>query len=580
MARILVIEDEMQVRDNIQEILELEDFEAITAENGRIGIQMAKAEVPELIICDLMMPELDGYGVLTALRQYSNTATIPLIFLTAKADRSELRKGMLLGADDYLTKPFTPSELLQAITIRLKKQAAFEERYTNQLKQVEAKIDQLVYHNSLTDLPNHLLLQKRFEQIKAQVDYQVSTAILLVGLDQLTAINSTLGNEFSESIIKAVAKRLTTCLSNTDTLVHLNLSQFAILLTTIQCQEDTAKIAQKIINILSQPIQVNSHELMLTASIGIAFCPGNGSNIDELTSNAEVAMNYAKQQGGNHHRFYTVDMRTASSNRLTLEASLRRALEREEFQVYYQPRVDLQSGEIVSAEALMRWNHPTRGIVSPAEFIPLAEETGLIIPIGEWVLHKACAQAKTWQRNHLASLKIAVNLSARQFFKQDLGETIIQILIENDLEPRFLELEITESTFMQDAKTATKTLSQLRATGVHLSVDDFGTGYSSLSYLQKFPFETLKIDRSFISNIASNPANIAITKAIIQMAHNLNLTVIAEGVETEAELAFLCQQQCNAMQGYLFSRPIPAAEFTTLLATGRQLQLPEIEVNC
>ena len=575
MARILVIEDEMQVRDNIQEILELEDFEAITAENGRIGIQMAKAEVPELIICDLMMPELDGYGVLTALRQYSNTATIPLIFLTAKADRSALRKGMLLGADDYLTKPFTPSELLQAIATRLKKQAAFEERHTNQLKQVEAKLSHLVYHNGLTDLPNHLLLRKRFEKIKTQVDYQVSTAILLIGLDQLTSINSTLGNEFSESIVKSVAKRLTTCISNTDTLVHLNLGQFAILLTTIHCEGDTAKTAQKIISILSQPIQLNDHEVMLTASIGIAFCPSNGSNIDELTSNAEVAMNHAKQQGGNQHRFYTVDMKTASSNRLTLEASLRRALEREEFQVYYQPRVDLQSGEIISAEALVRWNHSTRGIVSPAEFIPLAEETGLIIPIGEWVLHKACEQAKTWQRNHLASLKIAVNLSARQFFKQDLGETIIQILIKNDLEPKFLELEITESTLMKDAKTATKTLSQLRAIGVHLSVDDFGTGYSSLSYLQKFPFETLKIDRSFISNIVSSPANIAITKAIIQMAHNLNLTVIAEGVETEAELAFLCQQKCDAMQGYLFSRPIPAAEFTTLLTPGRRMQLPQ-----
>lgn len=581
MTKILVIEDEAQVLDNIQEILEIEDFDTITAENGCIGVQLAKVEAPDLIICDVMMPEMDGYGVLTALRQYSATVNIPLIFLTAKADRSDVRQGMELGADDYLTKPFTPAELLKAIATRLEKKAAVQELYMNQIRQVEAKLNHLVYHNSLTGLPNQLLLRERFNQVQAQLNYNEPTSILLVSLDQFNWINSSLGHTFSDLLIKAAAKRLTTYItnidSNIDTLVHLNADQFIILLKTIQHREDAAGVAQTILDVLSQPFVLNGQEVVITASIGIALCPGDSSNIDDLTTNAEVAMGGAKQQGGNQYQFYTTEMKSRSSNRLALEASLRHALEREEFQVYYQPQVDLQTGQIISAEALVRWNHPQWGLVSPAHFIPLAEENGLIIPIGEWVLRTACVQAKAWQIKHLAPLKVAVNLSARQVVKQNLSKRIVEILIESGLNPQFLELEITESILMQDTQTAIKTLTELKAIGVQISIDDFGIGYSSLNYLQKFPFDTLKVDRCFVSNIASNPENAVITKAIIQMAHDLNLKVIAEGVETEAELTFLCQQQCNAMQGYLFSRPIPAAEFEILLTAGKQLRMPKLD---
>jgi diguanylate cyclase (GGDEF)-like protein len=363
MAKILVIEDEVQVLDNIQEILELEDFDTITAENGCVGVQLALAQVPDLIICDVMMPELDGYGVLSALRQYSATAAIPLIFLTAKADRSDLRQGMLLGADDYLTKPFTPSELLKAIATRLEKQAAVRERYMNQITEVEAKLNHLVYHESLTDLPNQLFLRERFNQLQAQVDCKELTSILLVGLDQFNWINSNLGHKFSSLLIKAVAERLSTYISNVtssniDTLVHLSPDQFAILLKTIQPREDAAKVAQTILDILSQPFALNGHEVVLTASIGIALYPYDSSDIDDLTINAELAIGHAQQQGGNHYQFYTADMKSGYSNRIALEASLRHALEREEFQVYYQPRVDLRTGKIISAEALVRWNHP------------------------------------------------------------------------------------------------------------------------------------------------------------------------------------------------------------------------------
>lgn len=368
MTKILVIEDEVQVLDNIQEILEIEDFDTITAENGRVGVQLALAEVPDLIICDVMMPELDGYGVLSALRQYSATANIPLIFLTAKANRSDVRQGMELGADDYLTKPFTPAELLKALATRLEKKAAVRELYTNQIRQVEAKLNHLVYHNSLTDLPNQLLLQERFNQVQAQLDCIEATCILLVSLDQFNWINSNLGHTFSDLLIKAAAERLTTYISNIDsnidTLVHLNADQFIILLKTIQHREDAAGVAQTILDVLSQPFVINRQEVVITASIGIALYPCDSSDIDDLTTNAEVAMGGAKQQGGNQYQFYTADIKSRSSNRLALEASLRHALEREQFQVYYQPQVDLQTGQIISAEALVRWNHPQWGLVS------------------------------------------------------------------------------------------------------------------------------------------------------------------------------------------------------------------------
>jgi len=401
MKKILVIEDEQIIRENILKLLKAEGFDVTGAENGAQGLNAAVSNLPDVIICDVMMPELDGYGVLMALRSNPVTATLPFVFLTGKAERSEMRQGMELGADDYLTKPFTKAELVGAISSRLKKQEAVAEQY-NTLRAQSCPL--------IPDAANKL------EQIKT------------------------------------------------------------------------------------------------------SFCD---------------------------------------------------ALEREEFQVYYQPQVNVQTGKIMSAEALIRWLHPEKGLISPAQFIPSAEATGFIVQLGEWVLQTACRQMQVWQNAGFPGLRVAVNLSARQFHQPDLSSRVAQILAEIGFEPSSLELELTESLMVEDAPSAIATLQQLKSLGVSISIDDFGTGYSSLSYLAQYPFDTLKIDRCFISNITHDRTNAAIVKAIIEMAHSLCLEVVAEGVETEAEKDFLWRYKCDTMQGYLFSPPLPAGDFEQLLAAGK-----------
>ncbi|RCJ35727.1 diguanylate cyclase [Nostoc punctiforme NIES-2108] len=401
MPKILIIEDEEAVRENLLDLLEAEDFETIAAANGRIGVHLAISEVPDLILCDIMMPEIDGYGVLTALRQEPSTATIPFIFLTAKSAKSDFRQGMDMGADDYITKPFTRSELLSAIMNRLEKYATLK-RYLS---------PQIVNNN------------------------------------------------------------------------------------------------------LSPKMQL-----------------------------LEISLHRAIKQ----HNF-------------------------QEFEIYYQPIVDIASGKIVGAESLLRWQSPELGMIYPTEFIPLAESTGLIIPIGKWVLKRVCQQIKSWRDAGINSLIVAVNLSAIEFNQPDFIHNLVNFTSVNNLEPHDLEIELTESMIMQDVNSAIATMSKLQSLGVKIAIDDFGTGYSSLIYLKNLPINTLKIDRYFIHNVAKDSQKSAITKALIQMAHNLNLDVVAEGVETEAELGFLRQHNCNSMQGFLFSRPLPAAEFENCLFTNKCL---------
>ena len=575
MKKILVIEDEEFVRENILELLDAEGFEVIGAENGRVGVDLARQEMPDLILCDVMMPGLDGLGVLTALRQDSTLASVPFIFLTAKAAKADFRQGMELGADDYITKPFTRAELLGAIASRLKKQAAVKDLYHSELQQAKEQLDYLIHHDKLTNLPNRLSLRERFKQVQlaGNKDEQVLTIICL-GLDRFNQINDNLGYTFGNLLLKAVAQRLTASVDSQDIVARLNTDQFAIILTTIQQKKDVAKVAQSLLEKLSQTFNVSGQEIFITASIGITLYPRDGAEIEQLLNHASTAMLKAKQQGGDQYEFYTAAFNIGSSDRIALQTSLRYALEREELQVYYQPQVNLKTGQIVGAEALVRWQHPERGLISPDKFIPIAEETGLIVPIGEWVLQTACKQTKIWQNAGFSSLRIAVNLSSRQFSQLDLRHQLVQILMDTGLDPKYIELELTESMLVQNTEVAIRRLNALKSLGVQIAIDDFGTGYSSLSYLQQFPFDILKIDRCFIRNITDNSNNAAITKAIIEMAKSLDLKLIAEGVETEAELSFVCQQNCDGMQGYLFSRPVPTQEFYQLLTTGKRLALP------
>ncbi len=575
MKKILVIEDEEFVRENILELLDAEGFDVFGAQNGHIGVDLAKAKMPDLILCDVMMPGLDGYGVLTTIRQDPLMAAIPFIFLTAKAAKADFRQGMELGADDYITKPFTRAELLGAIGTRLKKQAAVEELYHIELQQAKAQLDYLIHNDSLTNLPNRLSLRERFKQVQpTDSNNEQLVTVLCVGIDRFNQINDNLGHAVGDLLIKSVAERLSACVGNQNTVARLNADQFAIILATVEHKKEAGNVAQTLLDSLSQTFRLAGQEIFITASLGIAVYPRDGGEVEELLNHANIAMAKAKQQGGDQYEYYTPAYNIGSADRLVLQSSLRYALERQELVVYYQPQVNLQTGEIVGAEALVRWQHPERGLVSPDKFIPIAEETGLIVPIGEWVLHTACKQVKLWQTEGFPSLRVAVNLSSRQFSQIDLRHQLVQILIATGLDPKYIELELTESMLVQNTEVAIRRLNALKALGVTIAIDDFGTGYSSLSYLQQFPFDILKIDRCFIRNITENANNAAITKAIIEMAKSLNLKLIAEGVETEAELSFVCQHQCDGMQGYLFSRPIPAPEFHQLLMAGKRLLLP------
>jgi diguanylate cyclase len=574
MHKILVIEDERSLRINLIKLLCAEGFQVIGADNGRNGVKLARLEQPDVIICDVLMPHLDGYGVLKALQQDSATATIPFIFLTAKADRADWRQAMTLGADDYLTKPFTRAELLDAIASRLQKKASLTQQHSVELQQAQAQLDYLLRHDQLTHLPNKLFLQERFNQLLAQSDARKRKfPVLSVGFEQLKRLHNTLGPTSGDLLLKALAKRLQECVSTQDTIAHLGAAQFAILLTTTNQRPEVAKIAETLIDTFSSPLSVGDREFFLTARMGIAFFGRDGRDLDTLIKHASAAREETKKPGNNPYQFYIASIGTKSQQELLLELELHQALERQEFEVYYQPKVHLRTGEIEGAEALVRWYHPERGSISPAEFIPLAERTGFIVPLGEWILRTACTQAQVWQTAGLPPIRIAVNLSGHQFSQPHLGQQIIEILQETGLDPRYLELELTESTVMQNPETAIATLSQLKALGIQISIDDFGTGYSSLSYLGQLPFDILKIDRSFVCSLTQDEKNAAITTAILQLARSLNLKVVAEGVETEDELAFFYGHDCDEIQGYWFSPPLSAPAFEEVLSGSKRLPL-------
>jgi diguanylate cyclase (GGDEF)-like protein len=398
MYKILVIEDERSIRINLLKLLSAEGFQAIGAENGSCGVQLARREQPDVIICDILMPILDGYGVLKALQQDPTTATIPFIFLTAKADRADWRQAMTLGADDYLTKPFTRAELLEAIATRLQKKASLAQRHSLELEQTQAQLDYLLRYNHLTNLPNQVLLEERFNQLLTQGNTrQRRIPLLSVGFEQLKRLHNTLGPTSGDLLLKAIAERLQNCVSPLDTIAHLGAAQFVILLTPNTHRGQVAKIAETLIEAFSSPLPVDVHELFLTARIGIAFFGRDGRDIDTLIKHASAAREEAQKLGKTPYQFYLASIGTQSQEELLLELELRQALERQEFQVYYQPKVNLRTGEVEGAEALVRWLHPERGFISPSEFIPLAEKTGFIIPLGEWILKTACVQAQGWQ---------------------------------------------------------------------------------------------------------------------------------------------------------------------------------------
>lgn len=430
----------------------------------------------------------------------------------------------------------------------------------------QQRMDHLAHHDPLTGLPNRLLFGDRLTQHLAHSrrDGQM-LAVMFLDLDRFKLINDTLGHNAGDLLLKEVATRLKVTLREVDTIARMGGDEFTIILADVKSESHAEELAGRIIEVVCKPFFIDGRELFVTASIGISLYPTNGLDAETLVRNADTAMYRAKELGRDTYQLYTESLNTAMLERMTMEHSLRKAIEQDEFVLHYQPRVDLRTGQILGAEALVRWRHPELGLVPPNQFIPLAEETGLIVPIGEKVISAACEQNRAWHNNGLPPISIAVNVSARQFQQQDLVGTVRQILSESGLNPRFLDIELTESTLMQNPELAVEVLSDLKAMGVRISIDDFGTGYSSLSYLKRFPIDTVKIDRSFIRDITTNPDDAAIAGAVVAMAHSLNLSVIAEGVETIEQLEFLRAINCDEIQGYFISHPIPADDFQQML---------------
>jgi len=441
-------------------------------------------------------------------------------------------------------------------------------------KRYEEQLEYQANHDDLTSLPNRNLLTDRIQQalLMSRRNHN-EVALFFVDLDNFKFINDSLGHDVGDKLLKIAAERLAGCVRSGDTVARQGGDEFVIVISDQSVSDHATMIAKKILKSIAQPFCIDEHELVITCSIGISVSPRDGEDVQTLVKNADMAMYRSKAQGRNTFQFFTGEMNARSFERMTMEKHLRRALEHDEFHVYYQPKVSLDTGRITSMEALIRWQHPEMGMVSPTTFIPLAEETGLIESIGEWVLRTACMQNKAWQDAGFAPLTVAVNLSGRQLWQQNVTGLIDQILLETNLNPRYLELEITESMVMQDAERVTTILKALKNMGISLAMDDFGTGYSSLGYLTRFPFDKLKIDQSFVRDITSNPDNAAIATTVIAMAHSLHLKVIAEGVETEGQLNYLRLHGCDEIQGYYFSRPVTAVAFEQLLREDCQLQL-------
>ncbi len=455
--------------------------------------------------------------------------------------------------------------LLQAITGMSMIACLLEdEREASELATVE--MEHLAYHDALTGLPNRPLYMDRLIMSLAQASRtNQKVAVFFLDLDRFKDINDSLGHSTGDGLLKAVAERIRRCVREGDTVARFGGDEFTLLIPRIDHIEDAAKIAQKILETLKIPFSIAEHELFVTTSVGISIYPNDGSDPETLVRNADTAMYRAKDQGRDNYQLYAPAMNARALERLALENMLRKAISHRELVLFYQPVADVQSKNIVGVEALIRWKHPELGLVSPAHFISVAETSGLIIPIGDWVLRTACKQTKIWHKKIDSELTVAVNLSARQFQQPNLTEEIAEVLEETGLQAKFLELEITESNAMQNAENTIYTLRELKALGVRIAMDDFGTGYSSLNYLKRFPIDTLKLDQSFVRDITSDSSDAAIATAVIAMAHSLDLKVIGEGVETEEQFAFLQTQRCDYLQGYLFSPPLAVENLETYL---------------
>ncbi len=692
--KILIADDDPLARLFVKNALEPAGMAVLEATGGKDALAKFEALAPDLVILDILMPDMDGYLTCSRIRSLPRGKRVPILVLTGLDDAQSIGQAYQHGATDFITKPvnatilchhvrymlrtnnvlhalirsesrlelaqriarignwdwnpktnrFTMSnELCRLVGVRpqdfagtleaflalvheddrpivtsalqklvgqhtpcdidhrivlpngtdfvihLQAEGVREEE-TDEItvigtaqditerKQAERAIHQLAYYDSLTGLANRVLFKDRLSNaLSYAARHHQHLATLFIDLDRFKIINDTLGHTVGDLLLTHVAERLSDSVRQSDSvsrhadhepmhaLARLGGDEFTILLTALPQPEDAGRVARRILESLAHPFSIDGHEIFISASIGISIFPSDGSTVEALLKNADTAMYHAKEQGRNNCQYYSSGLNAAAAERLDLENELRRALEREEFVVFYQPKLNIHSRRILGAEALVRWKHPKRGLVPPGVFLNAAIDTGLIRSMDEWVLREACRQVKAWETAGLPAITISANVSNSLFHGRTLPATVADALRDSGLNPAQLELELTESIAMRDVEASVTMLEGLRTMGVRLSIDDFGTGYSSLSYLQRFPLSRLKIDQSFVRDLLTNENNVKITRAIIAMAHSLNLSVLAEGVETEGQLARLREEGCDEVQGYLFSRPVCAEDFEKLL---------------
>lgn len=515
----------------------------------------------DIVLADISTPHEDSPARYTWLQSLAQEVAL-ILLISPGQERAAL--GLIqAGAQDYLTKDrLDPVMLLRSLSF-----AAERHRLQGELAAAQRRQERLATHDILTDLPNRTLYRDRLSVgIRLAKRQSQMLAVLLIDIDHFKGINERLGHDAADRVLQEMSARLANCLRQSDTAARIGGDEFGGILMNIRCSEDADDVAQKIINTFAEPLYLSGQTLLPSASIGIAVYPKDGEDEATLIKHADAALQNAKQQSRGSYCHYNAEVHAHNLKRLALELDLRTAMERGEFSLFYQPIIDLKSGRVVCTEALLRWQHPRFGLVSPVDFIGLAEDSGLILPLGQWVLEEACRQNKDWQDQGLPPVRMAVNISATQFGGQDYLLNAVQAALSNSgLEARWLELEITESATMDEPEVTIKILAALRELGVRVAIDDFGTGYSSLSYLQRFPVDKLKIDRAFIRDALSNPESAAITKTILALAHVLKLETVAEGVENAEQQAFLHKLQCDYVQGFLYSKPIPAEQLTQCL---------------
>jgi diguanylate cyclase (GGDEF)-like protein len=577
-ARLLVVDDIADNRAILNRFLRRRGYEIVEAENGAEALDLIAGQSFDAVLLDVLMPVMNGLETLKRIRAAHSPSKLPVIMVTAKVESKDIVEALELGANDYITKPIDFSIALARVQSQLARQQAerslahYVEKleHTNrqleheiaERKQSEAQVRYMAHHDSLTGLANRVQFREQLARTLARVEeHGGNFALLFIDLDQFKMINDTLGHRVGDLLLALISERLQNAASESDTVARLGGDEFAIIQMTKERPEEAGLLADRIMKAIALPFDIETHQLVVGCSIGIAWAPDDGKDPDQLLANADLALYRAKAEARGSYRYFEVGMNERAQARRVLELELRKALKFGQFELHYQPLFNVADERIMGFEALLRWRHPERGMIPPLEFISLAEDTGLIVPLSQWVLRDACRQAITLPEH----VKLAVNLSPVQFRSGRLLEDVISALASAGLAPDRLELEITETVLLDDDKQTMQALHQLRGMGVRISMDDFGTGYSSFGYLRMFPFDKIKIDRSFVRDVPFKNDSTAIVRAIIGLATSIGMVTTAEGVETEEQFAHLKAEGCTEVQGYLISRPVPAAEIPDML---------------